>query len=214
MQNIVMGAVITTALFSAACEQRTNPRKEDPIEKSVPSLAGGVPMSSEGADLLGKRLILDELTWLNTPDNKPVQLEGKVTIVRWWTDSCPWCAMSLPAIERFREAFTTIGLQTLAVFHPKPPRDVPADEVLRKVKALGYSGWVATDLQWKTLKDVFLDTGERRSTSVSFLLDRKGIIRYVHPGPAFGPTDDPTKRQLNQDHLNITAAIEALLAEP
>lgn len=214
MQYVVAVIVITAALFGVSCERQSNQRKEGSSEGTVPSLVGSVPMSSEGADLLGKRLVLDDLAWLNTPNNESTQLEGKVTLVRWWTGTCPWCAMSLPAIERLREGFTTRGLQTLAVFHPKPPRDVPADEVLRLAKSLGYTGWVATDLQWKTLQEVFPGIGERRSTSVSFLLDRKGVIRYVHPGPAFGPTDEPTKRQLNRDYVNITAAIEALLLEP
>ncbi len=214
MKYVVAGVVISVAVLVAACEQRASRRTESPFEGSVPSLAGGVPMSSEVADLLGKRLVLDELVWLNTPNNKPVELKGRVTMVRWWTDTCPFCAMSLPAIERLRDEFATRGLQTIGVYHPKPPRDVPEDEVLRTAKTIGYTGWVATDLQWKTLQDVFLGTGERRSTSLCVLLDGRGIIRYAHPGPAFGPTDDPAKRRLNQDHVNITAAIEALLSEP
>ena len=184
------------------------------VSARVPSLAGSVPMSSEAADLLGKQLVLDELDWLNVPNNKPVNLAGKATLVRWWTDTCPSCAMSLPAIERLRKKFATRGLQTLAIYHPKPPRDVAAHDVLQMAKTIGYTGWVATDLQWKTLQRVYTGAHERRSTSVCFLLDEKGVIRYVHPGPAFGPTGDPEKRQLNQDYLNITAAIEALVSEP
>jgi hypothetical protein len=214
MKHFFRGLVMTAALFVASCEQRTDRRTDNHTEKFVPSLAGGVPMSSEAADLLGKHLVLDELDWLNTPDNKPIKLAGKVTLVRWWTDTCPSCAMSLPAIERQRKKFATRGLRTLAVYHPKPARDVPVDDVLSMAKAMGYTGWVATDLQWKTLQRVYIGTHERRSTSVCFLLDRNGVIRYVHPGPAFGPTDDPEKRQLNQDYLNITAAIEALVSEP
>ncbi len=80
-------------------------------------------------------------------------------------------------------------------------------------KTSGYGGWVATDFQWTTLQREYLGDHERRSTSVCFLLDEKGIIRYVHPGPAFGPTDDPTKTRLNRDFQNITAAVEALLTE-
>ncbi len=180
----------------------------------MPSLAGGVPMSSQAADLLGKRLVLDELDCLNTPDNKPPEPAAKVTLVRWWTDTCPSCAMSLPAIDQLRREFATRGLQTLAVYHPKRPRNVTAHEVLQMAKAIGYTGWVATDPQWKTLQRVYLGTDERRSTSVCFLLDGKGVIRYVHPGPAFGRTDDPDKVQLNQDYLHLVAAIKAILAEP
>ncbi len=214
MQYVSAGVVITAVLFVASCEQRSNPPTESRSEDSVPSLAGSAAMSSEAADLLGTHLVLDELDWLNTPDNKPVKPAGKATLVRWWTDTCPSCAMSLPAIERLRKEFATRGLQTLAVYHPKPPRDVAANDVLQMAKAIGYTGWVATDLQWKTLQRVYLGTDERRSTSVCFLVDGKGVIRYVHPGPAFGPTDEPAKRRLNQDYLNITAAIEAVVSEP
>ncbi len=214
MQYVVAGVVITTAFLIASCEQRTDQSTKSQSDDPVPSQAGGVPMSSVGADLLGKHLVLDELDWLNTPGNTPVKLAGKVTLVRWWTDTCPSCAMSLPAIERQRKNFAARGLQTVAVYHPKPPRDVAEHDVLEMAKVLGYTGWVATDLQWKTLQRVYLGTDERRSTSVCFLLDEKGVIRYVHPGPAFGPTDDPEEYQLNQDYLNITAAIEAMVSEP
>ncbi len=214
MQYVFAGVVTTATFFVASCEQRTNLPTVSQSEDFVPSLAGSVPMSSEAADLLGKHLVLDELVWLNTPDNKPVNLAGKATLVRWWTDTCPSCAMSLPAIERQRKQFATRGLRTLAVYHPKPPRDVAAHDVLHMAKAIGYTGWVATDLQWKTLQRVYPGAHKRRSTSVCLLLDGKGVIRYAHPGPAFGPTDDPEKRRLNQDYLNITAAIEALVSQP
>ncbi|MCH8244236.1 MAG: redoxin domain-containing protein, partial [Planctomycetes bacterium] len=101
-------------------------------------------MSSQAADLLGRHLGLDELDWVNTPDNKPVKLGGKATLVRWWTDTCPSCAMSLPAIERLRKKFAKRGFQAFAVYHPKPPRDVAADDILRMAKAMEYTGWVAT----------------------------------------------------------------------
>lgn len=213
MQYVVAGVVISAAVFVLSCEQLANPRTENPSERPVPSLAGGVPMPSEAADMLGKHLAWDELVWLNTPHNQPVQLKGKVTLVRWWTDTCSFCATSLPAMDRLREEFAKRGLQTVAVYHPKPPRDVPANEVLRSAKAIGHQGWVATDMQWNTLRGEFLAAKRGRSTSVSFLLDDRGVIRYVHPGPAFGPTDDPAKRRLNQDYANIRAAIEKLLAE-
>ncbi len=214
MQYLSAGIVVTGALFVASCERHANPSTKIQADDSVQSLAGSAPMSSEAADLLGKHLLMDELDWLNTPGVESVKMAGKVTLVRWWTDTCPNCAMSLPAIEQLRNEFGARGLQTLAVYHPKPPRDVAANEVLQMAKAIGYTGWVATDLQWKTLQRVYMKTDNRRSTSVCFLLDGKGIIRYVHPGPAFGPTDDPQKQQLNQDYLNITAAIEAMVAQP
>jgi hypothetical protein len=41
---------------------------------------------------------------------------------------------------------------------------------------------IAIDLDWKTLRAYWLDGAKREYTSVSFLIDRKGTIRYIHPG--------------------------------
>ncbi|MHC5109410.1 MAG: peroxiredoxin family protein [Planctomycetota bacterium] len=163
--------------------------------------------------MLGRRVSLEGLSWLNTPGAHALSLKGKVTLVRWWTDKCPFCARSLAAIEWLRERFAGRGLQTLAVYHPKPPRDVKPDVVLQVASTIGYSGWVASDLQWNNLRKLVPDIHSRRSTSVSFLIDENGMIRYVHPGPVFGPGDDPAQQKGNQDFLDIVRAIEDLLSE-
>ena len=72
---------------------------------------------------------------------------------------------------------------------------------------------MATDLDWATLDRVYLCTGNRASTSVSFILDREGIIRFVSPGPEFRPTDDLAMAEINRDYEDIRSTIEALLAE-
>jgi len=164
--------------------------------------------------MLGKPLPLDGLRWLNTPDAKPPALQGKVTLVRWWTETCPFCRRSLPAIETLRKDFGKRGFQAIAVYHPKPPRPVAGTDILRAAKAFGYRGSVAADLEWKTLQRAYLSTGRRTATSVSFLLDRRGIVRFVHPGPEFRPTSNPREKRLNQDYQDIRTAIEALLREP
>jgi len=50
---------------------------------------------------------------------------------------------------------------------------------------------VAVDSDWQTLKRWWLDGPERSWTSVSFLIDRRGVIRHVHRGGKLAPdTDD------------------------
>jgi len=49
-------------------------------------------------------------------------------------------------------------------------------------KNVGFKFPVAIDHEWKTLNDWWLKTNKGKWTSVSFLLDRKGIVRYIHPG--------------------------------
>ena len=165
------------------------------------------------SDLVGKQISFDNLAWLNLPGNRAPPLSGKATLVRWWTDGCRYCATSLPAIEQLRERFANRGLQTLAVYHPKPPRNVPPDQVLQAAKNIGYTGWVASDLQWKVLMNLAPDLHRRRSTSMTFLVDPKGIIRFVHRCPVFGPGNDPSQKDSNRDYLDIVRAVEDLLAE-
>lgn len=172
-----------------------------------------LPLSRSGQELVGKPLDLKGLRWVDPPAGG-IELAGKVTLVRWFTDKCPFCARSLPAIMRLQEEFSAGGFQTVAVYHPKPPRKVSDDDARRAGKALGYSGFLAVDSHWKTLRRVYLDDHSSGATSVSFLLDRKGIVRHVHPGPEFGPAGDEGGRTLvNEDYEDIRAAIKALLAE-
>ncbi len=211
--------IICCLALSAACRERPGGASERVGEGSTresprPSMPGSrVPTSRGGEDMLGLRLPLDGLKWLNTRDGASVDVTGKVTLVRWWTDSCPFCAASLPAIEALTRRYGSAGFQAVGVYHPKPPRHVEAAEVLRSARALGYTGPVATDLDWATLNRVYLSTGNRVSTSVSFILDRNGIIRFINRGPEFRPTDDPAMAEINRDYEDIRSAIEALLAE-
>ena len=41
---------------------------------------------------------------------------------------------------------------------------------------------VAIDPAWRTLDAWWLKDHRRRWTSVTFVLDRKGVIRFIHPG--------------------------------
>ena len=138
---------------------------------------------------------------------------GSVTLYRWWTDTCPFCAASLPAIERLRQRYGPQGLQVVGVYHPKPPRPVKDEAVLAAAKRIGYTG----PSQWTRSGPscaAWLSTGERDATSVSFLVDREGTIRYVHPGPDFFPSTDPAEARQDADYRDVERAIQSLLAEP
>ena len=86
-----------------------------------------------GDDRLGVRVPKD---WIGRWVGEPVVLAGPgaapATLVRFWTDTCPYCEASLPALEELRLRHGPAGLATLAVYHPKPRgRDgaLPDDEV-------------------------------------------------------------------------------------
>jgi thiol-disulfide isomerase/thioredoxin len=179
-----------------------------------PAADSGIPRSRGGTDVVGTKLPRLQLDhWLNTPGNRPVPT-GSVTLYRWWTDTCPFCAASLPAIERLRQRYGPQGLQVVGVYHPKPPRPVKDEAVLAAAKRIGYTGPIAVDPLWTELRRLWLSTGDRDATSVSFLVDREGTIRYVHPGPDFFPSTDPAEARQDADYRDVERAIQFLLAEP
>ena len=151
--------------------------------------------------------------WLNTPDNKPVDTAKRVVLYRWWTDGCPHCERTLPALERLRQKYGPRGLVVVAVYHPKPPRAVKDGPILAAAKALDYAGAIAVDGDWSELKKFYLSTGDRPATSASFLVDRSGVIRLVHPGPRFYPSDDTADAREDADYRRIERAVASMLDE-
>ena len=166
-----------------------------------------------GDDVVGQKmppLAFDR--WLSTDGNRPLDTDGKVTLYRWWTNGCPHCEKTLPAIEALRRKYGPQGLHVVAVYHPKPPRQVGDEEVAASAKALGYGGPIAIDLDWSELKKFYLDTGDRPATSASFLVDQGGIIQLVHPGPRFYPSGDAAEAAEDADYRRVEAAVKRLLA--
>ena len=84
-----------------------------------------------------------------------------------------------------------------------PPLDV--DKVKQSAEKLGFKFSLAIDPDWQTLHRWWLDRGERKWTSVSILIDRKGVIRHIHPGGQYAPGD--------KDYDVMKAKIEELLKE-
>lgn len=172
-----------------------------------------IPLTRSGQELLGKAFDLEGLRWVNPRSGVPFELEGQVTLVRWFTDRCQFCARSVPAVVQLGEEFGKRGFQTVLVYHPKPPAPVRDRDATKAAANLGYRGPLAVDADWSVLSRVYLAKHPEGATSVSFLLDKSGVVRYVHPGPEFGPTAEPDLKQVNQDYEDIKAAIEILLTE-
>lgn len=156
--------------------------------------------------------------WLNSPPLTLEDLRGQVVLVRWWTDTCPFCASSAPALRKLHEQYSDQGLKVIGVFHPKAGRDDPIDvpRVIRVVESRKFVFPVAIDWEWRTgaLKDWWLTGPERPATSVTFLLDKSGIIRFVHPGMEYHDDDGTEEHAMcANDMSSIRGAIEWLLAE-
>lgn len=156
--------------------------------------------------------------WLNSEPLSLEDLEGRVVLVRWWTDTCPFCASSAPALRALHEDYSDSGLTVIGVFHPKAGMDDPLDvpRVRRVVDARDFQFPVAIDWEWRTgtLKDWWLTGPDRPATSVTFILDKSGVIQFVHPGMEYHDDNGSEQHAMCVNDMGrIRAAIERLIAE-
>lgn len=200
---------------------RSEGKSESEIDAEIASdLAGLKAMDrTAGNDRIGVAAPpFDFDGWLNSAPLSLDDLRGRVVLVRWWTDTCPFCASSAPALRALHEQYSARGLTVIGVFHPKAGRDDPLDvaRVQRAVESRQFLFPVAIDWDWRnrTLKEWWLTGPKRPATSVTFLLDKSGIIQFVHPGMEYHDDNGDEEHTMCVDDMgNIRKAVERLLAE-
>ena len=145
--------------------------------------------------------------WLNSKPLTLNELQGKVVLIRWWTGpTCPYCLNSAVALNEFYATYKNEGLQVLGFYHHKSKDPIDKDTIKEYTEKLGFKFPVAIDYEWKTLTAWWLKINPRKWTSVSFLLDRKGIVKYIHPGGQYVKGDGEYEKlqQEIEKLLNLT----------
>jgi thiol-disulfide isomerase/thioredoxin len=169
---------------------------------------------NSGAEMIGRPAPDWTFTrWIGPPQTLE-SLRGKVVLLRWWTEGCHFCAATLPVLEDLRRAHARDGLVVIGVFHPKPPREVSDRKIVATARRLGFSGPIAVDREWATLDRYWLAGHDERSwTSVSFLIDREGRVRWVHGGGEYHPSADPAHARCDQQYAELEHVLAQALAE-
>jgi peroxiredoxin len=145
--------------------------------------------------------------WLNSKPQTLASLRGSVVLVRWWTAGCPYCSASAPALRKFHQTYGPRGLKVVGMYHHK--EDTPFEPAVYEETArkYGFTFPVAFDPEWRTLESWMRDAqGKEVSTgwtSVTFVLDKQGVVRHVHPGGEYVAGDAA--------HAELQRAIERLL---
>jgi thiol-disulfide isomerase/thioredoxin len=119
------------------------------------------------------------------------QFRGKVLYVDFWASWCGPCLLSFPFMNDLQNSYGPRGLQVVAVNMDEKPADAAAFLTKHPASfavASGPNGRCATAFGVATMP-------------TSFLVDRSGRIRDIHPGFRPGDAD------------GLRAAIEGLLAE-
>jgi peroxiredoxin len=161
----------------------------------------------EGAELIGTPAPAWEASeWINSPPLTLAALRGKVVLVRWFmSPDCPYCSATAPSLNALAQDFGARGLVVIGMYHHKHDDALTPAKVRDWVKDYRFTFPVAIDRDWRTLHRWWLDARARSFTSVSFLIDKKGIIRRIHPGGAMGPG--------GKDYAAMRTSIQQLIAE-
>lgn len=122
---------------------------------------------------------------------KPADAKGKVLVVDFWATWCAPCKASFPRVDAIYQKHKAKGLEVVAVNEDEDVKKVPA--FLAETKP---SFTIAFDHDGKAAETYGVQT-----MPSSFLVDRRGVVRYAHSG--YHP----------DDAAQIEAEVEELLAE-
>lgn len=151
---------------------------------------------------------LINMQWLQSPKLKLSDLKGKVVLMRWWTDECMFCINSADALNDWYQTYSDSGLVIIGLYHPKPePKVCDPEDVREFALDKEFRFPIAIDDQWLNLKKYWLDAKPREFTSVSFLIDRKGIIRYIHLGGEYHKEFSEGHQKCVDDYLTLEKTI-------
>lgn len=203
---VMLGAL---ACGAGATHQR-DPATNEAASASTPPTArptseAHVPVD----DLLGQQLPQWQVAaWSHTPPLDLTELRGKVVVVRFWTDTCPYCKASMPALQGLAEEFAGQPVVFVGLYHEKPQGRANAwQAALQIANDWGITFALGHDANWSTLRSWWLSTGERSATSSTIVLGMDGKVIHVHPGPVYFPSDDEQHAQANRDFVALRDAV-------
>jgi peroxiredoxin len=183
----------------------------------VAPVHAAAPMSPDSADSASELLNQPARAWSfdRWVDSPPLSLEklrGKVVLLRWFNTGCKYCGNTLPGLEKLRTRYADQGLVVVGVFHPKPQRPVTDAFVRKTARKLGFMGPLAVDEEWTTLNRWWLaNHPDRNWTSVSFLIDAQGVVRWAQGGGEYHESRDPKHAACDASYATLERTIRALL---
>ena len=111
---------------------------------------------------------------------------GKVNLVTFWASWCAPCAQSLPYYQRLADANPELAVALIS----EDDDDLPARAYVR---ALGVRAPAALDEDHS-----IADAWQPPSMPTTYLVDKRGAVRFVHPGWDGETLDDEVRRLLRE----------------
>lgn len=185
---------------------------------SPPAPAPAAPVASsawqpdQGRELIGQPAPeFSGLTdWTHSAPLTMAALRGKVVLVRFWTTGCALCRHTAPALNELDKRFGGKGLVVVGIHHPKEPAAREAAFWRAIAGKYGFAFALAQDQEWATVNSWWLERSKEHDyTSATFLVDRAGIIRWLHPGGEFFEGEG----EPGEAYRSLVAAVEKAVVE-
>ena len=140
-------------------------------------LPGGLPLSEEASWVGRPAPEISAGTWLNSKPLTLASLRGKVVVVEFWTFACSNCRNTLPHIREWKENHRTDEFEVIGVHTPELSGERDLDALRKQLRALRITWPVVTDNEYTTW-----NAYHQRYWPVWYVIDKRGVIRYVHVG--------------------------------
>jgi hypothetical protein len=210
LSALVTASMLAAGVLAFACTYATPPAHA----KAGNAHVHGTPDDADSpGELLGQPARAWSFTrWVDSPALTQESLRGKLVLIRWFNTGCKYCGNTLPGLEALRTRYAAQGLVVIGVFHPKPIGKVDDAFVRRTARKLGFRGPLAVDEDWSTLNRWWLaNHPDRNWTSVSFLVDQDGVVRWAQGGGEYHPSDDPRHAACDVSYRELEQTIRQLL---
>ena len=163
---------------------------------TVPVVGGGHQSSASnaaGSGVIGKCAPeIGDGKWINSCPLKLGDLRGKVVLVEFWTFGCYNCRNTIPHLENWYEKYRGENFELIGVHTPEFEREKEFSTLVEQTRSLGITYPVVTDNELKTW-----NAYDQEYWPVVYIIDKKGIVRYVH----IGEGDYPVTERWIQDLL-------------
>src|SRR5246127_3296679 len=131
--------------------------------------------------------------WLNTPDDKPIDLKalrGKVVLIDFWAYSCINCQRAIPHVEGWYKAYQDDGFEVIGVHTPEYAFEKVTGNVKKGAADIGITYPIALDNSYSTWTNY-----RNKYWPAEYLIDASGVVRHV----SFGEGDyDVTEKLIRQ----------------
>jgi thiol-disulfide isomerase/thioredoxin len=131
---------------------------------------------------------LPDLSGFHLEGKLPDDLKGKIILLDFWASWCPPCKASFPAMEELKTKYSGDGLTIIAV-----SVDEKRENMERFLSETKVSFTTLRDAEQKLVAAVDVPT-----MPTSYLIDRSGMVRFVHVGFQSGQTPKDYAKEIEQ----------------